>query len=105
MTQTSNAGVGLEPKGFGEGYLFGVPLGRLGWFAMLLMGTAAGFVAFFGGTFLGIVGIMVWNGSEHANVDYSLSYRAVGLPLGVVVLVLAYAVLGAMWVRRMGRKT
>jgi hypothetical protein len=104
MTQISNVGAGAGPKAFGEGYLFGVPVGELGWFAMLLMGTAAGFAAFFAGTFCGIFGIMIWNAATHGAVDYAMSYRRVGFPLGVVVLVGAYSSLGTMWVRRVLRK-
>ena len=48
----------------GPGTLFGVPIGDLGWFASLLMGTATGFAAFFAGTFLGIVGIMIYNSNS-----------------------------------------
>jgi len=102
MTRISGsvAGVGVV----GEGQVFGVPVGELGWFAMLLMGTAAGFAAFFAGTFCGIFGIMIWNAATHGAVDYAMSYRRVGFPVGVVVLVGAYGTLGTMWVRRMLRK-
>jgi len=108
MTQNSNtaagARTGVGPKAFGAGYLFGVPMGDLGWFTSLLMGVATGFAAFFAATFCGIVGILVWNGSTHGTVDYALSYRAVGLPVGLAVMALALGVLGTMWVRRMLRK-
>lgn len=91
-------------KRTGPGYVFGLPLGDLGWFASLLMGTSAGFAAFFAGTFLGIVGLTIYGGAAHAAVDYSLSYRRVGLPLGLVVLVVSYAILGTLWVRRITRR-
>ncbi len=104
MTQISSTGVGARPKGLGAGYVFGVPLGELGWFAMLLMGTAAGFAGFFAATFCGIFGIMIWNAATHAAVDYAMSYLRVGLPVGLVVLVGAYGFLGTMWVRRILRK-
>jgi hypothetical protein len=102
MTQISNTDAG--PRAFGEGYIFGVPVGELGWFASLLMGTAAGFAAFFAGTFCGIFGILIWNGVTHGAVDFALSYRRVGFPLGLVVLVVAYSFLGTMWLKRMLRK-
>ena len=104
MTQISNMGVGAGSKAFGEGYLFGVPVGEMGWFAMLLVGTAAGFAAFFAATFCGIFGIMIWNTATHGAVDYAMSYRRVGFPIGVGVLVLGYCTLGTMWVRRVLRK-
>jgi hypothetical protein len=97
-------GVDGGPKAFGSGYLFGVPLGDLGWFASLLMGTAAGFAAFFAATFCAIVAILIYNSAAHGTIDYALSYRAVGFPIGVAVLVAAYCTLGTLWVRRALRK-
>jgi hypothetical protein len=79
-------------------------VGDLGWFASLLIGTAAGFAAFFAATFCGIFGILIYNSLTHHAVDYAVSYRLVGLPVGVVTLVLAYAYLGTLWVKRIGRR-
>jgi hypothetical protein len=87
-----------------SGTLFGVPIGDLGWFASLLMGTATGFAAFFFGTFLGIVSILIYNTATHHAVDFSLSYRRVGFPLGVLTLVVAYIYLATLWTRRILRK-
>jgi hypothetical protein len=78
-------------------------MGDLGWFTSLLMGVASGFVAFFGGTFLGIVGIMILNSTGHPT-DYSLSYRRVGLPLGSLVAVIALIYLGVLWTKRILRR-
>lgn len=86
-----------------NGYLFGAPVGDLGWFASLLMGLTAGFVAFFAATFFGIVGVMVMNASGHP-ADYAWSYARVGLPVGLVVMALALGYLGMLWVRRITRK-
>ena len=102
MAEISNAGA--KPRAFGDGYIFGIPVGELGWFSMWLMGTAAGFAAFFATTFCGIFGILIYNSVTHATVDFALSYRRMGLPVGLVVLVVAYGVLGTMWVRRVLRK-
>lgn len=92
----------------GPGTLFGVPVGDLGWFASLLMGTATGFAAFFAATFFGIVFIMVYNSTGSASgrsaIDYSYSYMRVGLPVGVTVLVIALSYLGTLWVRRITRR-
>ena len=100
MTQS---GASTTTHTVGEGYLFGVPLGDLGWFASLLMGTAAGFAAFFAATFCGIIGILAFNLATHHAVDLTISYRWMGLPVGLVVLVVALGYLGTLWVRRLTR--
>ena len=84
--------------------LFGIPMGDLGWFASLLIGTAAGFSAFFAATFLGIVGIMIYNSTTHHSVDYALSYQRGGVIAGIVTLVLAWGYLGTLWLKRITRK-
>jgi hypothetical protein len=91
-------------KTFSGGYLFGVPLGDLGWFASLLMGLATGFAAFFAATFCGIVGILLVNTVGHGNVDYAYSYVRVGLPVGLVAGVIALGYLGMLWVKRITRR-
>lgn len=80
-------------------------MGDLGWFASLLMGTAAGFAAFFAATFFAIVGILIYNSAGRHPIDFSISYKWIGLPVGVVVLVLALGFLGTLWVRRQLRRS
>jgi hypothetical protein len=104
MTQASQNATSTTPRAAGAGYLFGVPVGDLGWFTSLIMGVAIGFAAFFASTFCGIIGILIYNSVTHHAVDFTLSYRRIGLPVGVVVLVLALAYLGTMWVRRQIRR-
>ena len=103
MTDVTQSGVPTTPRTFGDGYLFGVPLGDLGWFASLLMGTAAGFAAFFAATFRGIIGILAFNLATHHAVDLTISYKWIGLPVGLVVLVVSLGYLGMLWVRRLTR--
>ncbi len=93
-----------KPRTLAAGYLFGIPLGDLGWFASLLMSVASGFAAFFVGTFLGIAGLLISNTVLHRPPDYSISYRLIGLPFGLLVLVVAGLLLGTLWVRRILRK-
>jgi hypothetical protein len=104
MTQASQSGSSATPRAVGEGYLFGVPVGALGWFSTLLISTAAGFAAFFAATFCAIFGILIYNSTTHHAVDYAISYRLIGLPVGSVVLVLALGYLGTHWARRLGRR-
>ncbi len=93
------------PRTFGAGYLFGIPLGDLGWFTTLLMSGALGMAAFFASTFCAIMGLLVYNTALHRNVDFAFSYTRVGLPVGLLVLVLALACLGTLWVRRQLRRS
>jgi hypothetical protein len=104
MTQASQNGTSTTPSAAGSGRLFGVPIGDLGWFTSIIMGTAAGFAAFFASTFCGIMGILIYNSVTHRAVDFTLSYRRIGLPVGLVVLVVALAYLGTVWVRRQIRR-
>jgi len=84
--------------------LFGIPFGGLGWFGTLLISVAAGFMAFFATTFCAIIVILIANSTTHTSIDFAMSYRDVGLPVGLVVLVTALGYLGTLWVRRVLRK-
>jgi hypothetical protein len=105
MTQTSPTAANSTPRGFGAGYLFGVPVGDLGWFGSLLIGVAAGFLVFFASTFCAIVAILFYNSVVHGDIDFALSYRRVGLPAGVVAMTIALAYLGGLWFRRVLRRS
>jgi len=84
--------------------LFGIPFGGLGWFGTLLIAVAAGFMTFFATTFCAIVVILIFNSAAHTSIDYAVSYRYVGLPIGLIVLVCALAYLGTLWVKRVLRQ-
>jgi hypothetical protein len=103
MTETSPTSAHAASRTIGTGYLFGVPIGDMGWFASLLMGVAAGFIAFFATTFCAIFVILICNTATHANIDFALSYRRVGFPIGVIVMILALSYLGTLWVKRILR--
>jgi hypothetical protein len=104
MAHVSQHGSSISPQTVGSGYLFGVPLGDLGWFTSLLMSFALGFAAFFAATFFAIVGTLIYSAATHRAVDFALTYKHVGLPVGLLVLVVSLAYLGTLWVRRMLRK-
>ena len=105
MESSGNPEPGVPGRVNGPGTLFGVPVGDLGWFASLLMGTATGFAAFFAATFVGIISILVYNSSSRNKIDFSYSYLRVGLPVGLLVLVIALAYLGTLWIRRITRRS
>jgi ABC-type dipeptide/oligopeptide/nickel transport system permease subunit len=91
-------------RNFAAGYVFGVPLGNMGWFASLLMGVASGFMAFFASTLCAILFILLYNSFARSPIDFALSYRLIGLPIGLVVMVLALGTLAILWFRRILRR-
>jgi hypothetical protein len=80
--------------------IFGIPVGDFGLFASTLIAVALGFIAFFGVTFLSIFGVMIYNGAGGHHVTLDASYKYLGLPAGIVVLVLSLAALLGIWLRR-----
>jgi hypothetical protein len=102
MTQSSPTNTHPSPRTFAAGYLFGIPLGNLGWFGTLLIAVASGFFAFFASTFCAIFFILIYNSGA---IDFALSYRRVGFPIGVVVLVFALIYLGSLWFKRILRRS
>jgi hypothetical protein len=104
MAHVSQHGSSASPRTSGSGYLFGIPLGDLGWFASLVMSFAMGFAAFFAATFFAIFGVLIYNTATHRTLDFALTYKRVGLPVGLLVLVVALGYLGTLWVRRQLRK-
>jgi hypothetical protein len=108
MTQTSQNGtlnVALgTPRAFGSGYLFGIPLGDLGLFTTLLMSFAVGFAAFFAATFCAIFVLLFDKVATSHMPDFTITYKYVGLPVGIAVLVLTLGYLGTLWVKRKLRK-
>lgn len=103
MAQAAYNVVRNERKTLGAGYVFGAPVKDLGWFVSLIMGVAAGMAAFFAATFAGIVSILFLNARGH-HVDYAVSYRLIGLPVGATVMVVALGYLATFWVKRITRK-
>jgi hypothetical protein len=81
------------------GKFFGVPLGDLGFGTSVLMAFTVGFLSFFLFTFLGIVGLMIFNGMGH-HVDYADSYKYISFPAACVVLLASLIFFGSLWVRR-----
>ena len=81
------------------GVFFGIPLGDLGAFTSLLMALALGFISFFLFTFLGIIGLSIYNHMGH-HVDLGASYKYFALPAGCVVLLASLVFFAVLWMRR-----
>ena len=85
-----------EPRG---GTVFGFPLKGFGLFSSLLLSFAAAFFTFFAVTCIAIFSLLVWNLGLHHAVNYADSYRYVGFPAGIVVLVIALPTFATLWIR------
>jgi hypothetical protein len=81
------------------GSFIGFPLAGFSLFQSLLLSFAAAFFTFFASTFFAIVALLVWNALLHHTIDYADSYRYVGFPAGVLVLLFALPFFGTIWVR------
>jgi hypothetical protein len=95
--QQQNLRQGGAPQA--AGIFFGIPLGDLGLITSVLMACTLGFLSFFLFTFLGILGITIYNGMGH-QLDYANSYKYFSFPAGCVVLILSLIFFGTLWLRR-----
>ena len=82
-----------------DGTVFGFPLRGFGLLSSLLLSFAAAFFTFFASTCIAIFVLLAWNLGGHHSVDYADTYRYVGFPAGLIVLLVALPVFGTLWVR------
>jgi len=94
----------LQAQRMTGGKVLGFPLEGFGLFTSLLLSVAAAFFTFFASTCIAIFALLGWNAFGHHTVSYADSYRYVGFPAGVLVLVIALPVFGVLWVRAKMRK-
>jgi len=88
-----------KTRRFGGGTILGFPLEGFGLFSGLLLAFAAAFFTFFATTTIAIFCLLGWNLIGHHAVDFAVSYRYVGFPAGVLVLIVALPVFGTVWFR------
>jgi hypothetical protein len=88
----------------GGGTVLGFPLEGFGLFTSLLLAFAAAFFTFFATTCIAIFSLLGWNLFGHHAVNYADSYRYIGFPAFLVVLIVALPVFGTLWVRAKLRK-
>jgi hypothetical protein len=79
--------------------VLGFPLEGFGLFTSLLLAFASAFFTFFATTAVAIFSLLGWNLIGHHTVNYADSYRYVGFPSGVLVLVVALPLFGTLWLR------
>jgi hypothetical protein len=82
-----------------DGTVLGFPLKGFGLFTSLLLSLAAAFFTFFLTTCIAIFALLAWNLSGHRPISYIASYRYVGFPAFVLVLVVALPVFATLWIR------
>ncbi len=83
--------------------LFGAPVGDFSAFQTVLASFAIGAASFFFATFVGIIGMVVASTMQHRMLDFSIAYRWIGLPVGLLMLLLAGGYLGSILIRRVTR--
>ena len=86
------------------GTFLGFPLKGFGLFTSLLLAFASAFFTFFVTTTVAIFALLAWNLLGKHAVNYADSYRCVGFPSGLIVLIVALPVFGTLWVRAKIRK-
>ena len=86
------------------GTFLGFPLEGFGLLTSLLLAFASAFFTFFATTTLAIFGLLAWNLFGKHTVNYADSYLYIGLPAGVLVLVVALPLFGTLWLRAKFRK-
>lgn len=86
--------------------LFGAPVGDFSLFQTVLISLATGVASFFGATFLAIMTILVLTqATSHKTIDFAIAYRWIGLPVGIVMLVLTSGYLFTLFALRIKRQT
>jgi len=82
-----------------KGKIFGFPLEGFSLFQSLLLAFASAFFTFFLSTAIAIFALLFWNAGATHKINFADSYLYVGLPAGVVVLLIALPYFLFVWVR------
>ncbi len=92
-----------SPESGRERFL-GFPLEGFSLFQSLLLSLALAFLTFFASTCIAIFALLAWNYIGHHAVNFADTYRYVGFPAGVLVLVVAVPFFLVLWVKAKVRK-
>jgi hypothetical protein len=88
----------------GAGRVLGFPLEGFSLFQSLLLAFASAFFTFFLTTCVAIFTVLAWNIFGGHSINYADTYRDVGFPAGLLVLVVALPYFLALWVRAKVRR-
>lgn len=84
----------------GGAKIFGFPTEGFSLFQSLLLAVAAAFFTFFAVTCLAIFAVLIWNLFDSHALRYAAdTYRYIGFPAGMLVLVLALPYFLLLWVK------
>ena len=86
------------------GTFLGFPLEGFSFFQSLLLALTSAFLAFFATTAVAIFALLAWNLVGHHSVNYADSYLWVGLPAGIITLLIAIPLFGSLWIRAKARR-
>jgi hypothetical protein len=78
--------------------VLGFPLRGFGLFTSLLLSFASALFAFCLTTMVAIFSLLIWNLGFKHTVDFADSYRYVGLPAALLVLIVALPFFGVLWI-------
>jgi hypothetical protein len=84
--------------------LFGAPVGDFSVLQTLLITGATGVASFFAATFCAIMVLLVLTQFMGMKLDFADSYKFVGLPFGILMLVSTAVYLGSLLVMRLKRQ-
>ena len=99
----SNSRPGIYAPHYTGPRLLGAPVGDFSLLQTLLITGATGLASFFAATFLAIMTILVLTQAFGKSIDFSIAYKWIGLPAGLVMLLLTAVYLGALLVLRLRR--
>jgi len=94
----------MVQSGRRDGRILGFPLEGFSLFQSLLLSLAAAFFTFFLTTCAAIFALLVWNQMLGHSVNFADTYRYIGFPAGVIVLLGALPYFGMLWLRGRLRK-
>lgn len=81
------------------GRIFGFPVRGFSLFQGMLLSVASALITFCITTMLAIFGLLIWNLGGHHSVDFADSYRLIGFPAGLLVLIIALPIFFTVWLR------
>lgn len=84
--------------------VLGFPLEGFSLFQSLLLSFAAAFFTFFLTTCIAIFSLLLWNAFTANKIDFADTYRYIGFPAGILVLIVALPYFGVLWLRAKVRK-